>query len=255
MVCVRNELPYLRHVLPYLASENIEAIIIDNESTDGTSEAIRDGIFPNVVGLESLPYGGNFDLSRQLDLKWTLIDSLTSDWVIHQDADEILHAPAGWGGLRHQIEEANRGGFTVLNFNELVMLPADPFRDDILHNNTNYYFFEPKPMRLMRAWKRSANLTGGGSGGHKLQGDVNVYPERMLMKHFIVRTQEHAYEKYLHRKFSSTDLKKGWHVNRLNFTPDNLKIPVIGEHLHSLANPMDVPERLPRPSHTHFWEW
>ena len=255
ILCVRNELPYLRHVLPYLASEDIEVVLIDNGSTDGTLDAVHGGAFPNVVRLDGFPYDGTFDLSRQLELKWALAQSLTADWVIHQDADEILHGPDGWGGLRHHIKQADDQGFNVLNFNELVMLPDDPSRDDILRNSTNYYFFEPKPMRLMRAWKRAANLTGGKSGGHRLQGDVNVYPERMLMKHFIVRSQEHAYEKYLHRTFSSTDLEKGWHKNRLSFSAENLKIPTVGEHLHSLVSPMDAPGRLPRPSRTHFWEW
>lgn len=255
ILCARDELPYLRHVLPYLAGEDIEVVLIDNGSTDGTLDAVRAGEFPNVVRVETFPHLGTFDLSRQLEIKWQVAKSLTSEWVIHQDADEILHGPEGWGGLRKHIEQADAGGFTVLNFNELVMLPADPGRDDMLENNRNYYFFEPKPMRLMRAWKRSANVTGGNSGGHRLQGDVNVYPQRMILKHFIVRSQDHAYEKYLDRTFSTTDLDKGWHRNRLNFTRDNLCIPTGGEHLQTLATPRDAPRTFPRSSRTHFWEW
>jgi glycosyltransferase involved in cell wall biosynthesis len=256
IICARNELPYLRCVLPYLAGEYIDVALIDNGSTDGTSEAVISGIFPNVVRFESLPYTGNFDLSRQLEIKSTLAKSLSCDWLIHQDADEILHAPSGWGGLRQHIENADSGGFNVLNFNELVMLPADPARDDILHNNFNYYFFEPRPLRLMRAWKRAANLENETNAGHILQGeDVYVYPQRMIMKHFIVRSQEHAYGKYLHRRFSSSDLAKGWHGNRMNFTLDNLRIPTRGEHLQSLASPLDVPPRLTRSCSAHFWEW
>lgn len=256
ILCARNELPYLQHVLPYLAGEDIEVALIDNDSTDGTLAAVRDGAFPNVVHVESFPYTGRFDLSRQMEIKSILAKSLSSDWLIHQDADEILHAPTGWGGLRHHIEQADSLGFNALNFNELVMLPADPARDDILNNNLNYYFFEPRPLRLMRAWKRAANLESGKSGGHILEGqDLYVYPQLMIMKHFIVRNQEHAYEKYLHRSFSSTDLAKGWHGNRMNFTFDNLRIPTRGKHLQSLASPLEVPDRLPRSCGQHFWEW
>lgn len=256
ILCVRNELPYLRHVLPYLADEDVEVVLIDNGCTDRTVDAVRQGDFPNVVRVETFPYSGSFDLSRQLEIKWAVAGTLTSDWLIHQDADEILHSPTRWGGLRYHIEQADSRGFNVLNFNELVMLPADPDRDDILQNSSNYYFFEPKPMRLMRAWKRAANLRPGKSGGHRLEGeDVNVYPERMILKHFIVRNQEHAYEKYLGRSFSSIDLEKGWHKNRLSFTADNLRIPTSGEHLQSLSSPMHAPERLPRSSRTHFWDW
>jgi hypothetical protein len=256
IICVRNERPYLQHLLPYLATEGIEVALIDNGSTDGTLEAIAKGDFPNVFRIEALPNSGQFDLSRQLEVKWKIAASLACDWLIHQDADEFLQAPMSWGGLRDHIEQADSLGFNVLNFNELVMLPTDPLCDDILHNNCSYYFYEPKPMRLMRAWKRTANLVPGKSGGHRLEGDdVNVYPRQMLMKHFIVRSQKHAYEKYLDRTFSSTDLEKGWHGNRLSFTVDNLRIPSTGEHLHSLQSPMDTPSRLPRSVRTHFWQW
>ena len=256
ILCARNELPYLRNVLPYLASEGIDVALIDNGSADGTLDAVRNGDFPNVVHVETFPYCGHFDLSRQLEIKDALARSLTSDWLIHQDADEILHAPTGWGGLRHHIELANGRGFNALNFNELVMLPADPARDDVLHNSCNYYFFEPKPLRLMRAWKRTANLESKATGGHILQGlDVNVYPESMILKHFIVRSQAHAYEKYLNRTFSPADFQKGWHGNRLNFTVENLRIPTSGAYLHRLASPLDAPGQLPRSSQTHFWEW
>ena len=256
ILCARNEFAYLQHVLPYLASEDIEVVLIDNDSTDGTLGAVSDGMFPNVVRLVSFPYNGYFDLSRQMEIKSLLAKSLISDWLIHQDADEILHAPTGWGGLRHHIEQADSFGFNVLNFNELVMLPADPAGVDILRNNSNYYFFEPRPMRLMRAWKRSACLENGRNGGHILEGKyVHVYPQRMIMKHFIVINQDHAYRKYLNRSFAATDLAKGWHGNRLNFTADNLRIPISGKHLQSLASPLDVPERLPHSTNKHFWEW
>src|SRR4051794_40018527 len=97
ILCVRNELPYLRFVLPYLASEDIGVVLIDNGSTDGTLDAVRNGDFPNVLRVEGFPYVGSFDLSGQMHIKTTLAKSLTSDWLIHHDADEILHALTGWG--------------------------------------------------------------------------------------------------------------------------------------------------------------
>jgi hypothetical protein len=176
--------------------------------------------------------------------------------VIHQDADEFLTALHGWGGLRDQIQLADAAGFNVLNFNELVMLPDDLENDDILSNNTLFYFFEPRPVRLMRAWKRSANLSNTHAGGHILAGDdVCVWPQRMLLKHFIVRSQTHAYQKYLGRTFSKADLSHGWHGNRLNFNHYNLKIPILDDRLYRLASPQDAPDRLPLPISSHFWEW
>lgn len=79
--------------------------------------------------------------------------------MIHQDADEILHAPNAWGQLRQSIEETDVDGFNVLNFNELVMLPMNAYTENYTIDNRKYYFFEPHPLRLMRAWRKDANLT------------------------------------------------------------------------------------------------
>jgi glycosyltransferase involved in cell wall biosynthesis len=256
IICVRNELVYLREVIPYLENERIDVILIDNESTDDTLDVISGAEYKNIHHIETLPFRGHFDLSAQLDAKVAVVENADADWIIHQDADEILQSPTEWGGLRRHIEHADSQGFNVLNFNEIVMLPANPQVDDFIHNNSTYYFFEPRPLRLMRAWKKAAKLVSSHTGGHVLDGDdVVVYPQRMLLKHFIVRTQQHAFEKYLGRVFSSTDLKKGWHGNRLNFNEKNLTIPTCGPHLHNLEDPKKAPAKLPRSAKTHFWEW
>jgi glycosyltransferase involved in cell wall biosynthesis len=256
IICVRNELTYLREVIPYLNNENIEVILIDNDSTDGTLNVASGADYGNIQHVERLPFNGRFDLSAQLNAKAAVIENIDADWIVHQDADEILQSPTDWGGLRHHVELADSMGFNVLNFNEIVMLPANPDIDDFIHNNTNYYFFEPRPLRLMRAWKKSAKLANFRSGGHVLHGDdVVVYPARMLLKHFIVRSQHHAFEKYLGRRFASTDLEKGWHGNRLGFTEKNLIIPTCGSDLYRLEDVKNTPAKLPRSSRTHFWEW
>lgn len=256
IICARNEATYLVSIVPYLESEGVELVLIDNESTDGTQDLFTKNKYSNIVDVVHLPYSGVFDLTEQLQVKSEVVERLGADWIIHQDADEILQSPTNWGGLRRNIEAADAEGFNVLNFNELVMLPVDPGVDDILNNNANYYFFEPRPLRLMRAWKRSALLRNGGSGGHILEGeDIAIYPQRMILKHFIVRSQAHALKKFLDRKFSSTDINRGWHRNRRNFSVDNLSIPIHGPWLHRLPNPKDTPAVLPPAAKKHFWEW
>ena len=256
IICVRNEAQYLEVLVPYLAAEGVEIALIDNDSSDGTLDLFSSQKYPNIIEVTRLPFYGVFDLSGQLEAKDTVAARSAANWLIHQDADEILHSPSGWGGLRQSIEVADSAGFNVLNFNELVMLPADPEVDDIMQNNSNCYFFEPRPLRLMRAWKREANLTSRASGGHILSGqDIHVSPQLMIMKHFIVRSQVHALQKYLRRSFSATDLRKGWHSKRLSFTENNLKIPEYGENIHKLASPKSTLTELPRGVRAHYWDW
>ena len=256
IVCVRNEARYLEVLVPYLAEEGVEIALIDNESDDGTLDLFSALKYPNITEVTRLPFNGAFDLSEQLEAKDAVAARSTANWLIHQDADEILQSPSGWGGLRQSIEIADATGFNVLNFNELIMLPAVPEVDDILRNSSNYYFFEPRPLRLMRAWKRAARLTSSASGGHVLAGgDVYVSPQLMIMKHFIVRSQVHAFQKYLGRSFSTADIQKGWHSNRICFTENNLKIPKRGEYIHELASPKSTPTALPPGVKTHYWKW
>jgi len=256
ILCARNEIAYLKVVMPYLEQEGIEAILIDNGSSDGTVEWATSGAAPAILHVEHLPFTGVFDLSAQLAAKQAVVARVSHDWVVHQDADEILQAPTGWGGLRAHIERADAAGYNTINFQELVMLPFDPFVDDILANNRLCYYFDPRPLRLMRAWKRSARLGNVESGGHVLGGaDVLVYPEPMILKHFMVRSQAHAYQKYLARSFASADLARGWHGNRLNFTSDNLKLPRPSPALQVLTSARETPSPLPPSTKRHFWEW
>ena len=95
------------------------------------------------------------------------------------------------------------------------MLPVDPSIDDHMKNNINYYFFEPAPRRLMSVWKRSTNLSNLANGGHKLEdGDISFFPNRMLVKLFIVRSQKHSY------RSASCNLRK-----ICSFTKSSLFIP------------------------------
>jgi glycosyltransferase involved in cell wall biosynthesis len=256
VICSRNDAVYLRNLIPYLAEEQIDVILIDNNSNDGTKDEFTAKNYPNIIERRDLAFDGRFDLSRQLAAKAIAFDELCSEWVIHQDADEVLHAPGNWGGLRESIQEAHAQGFTILNFNELVMLPFDPKIDDYMSNNRRFYFFEPRPLRLMRAWRRSANLTNVATGGHILTGEnVYVSPKRMILKHFMVRSQSHAIQKYIGRAFADGDLAKGWHQNRVNLTTEMLKIPESSEFLHTLETPQASPAKLPRSAKAHFWEW
>jgi glycosyltransferase involved in cell wall biosynthesis len=259
VIAARNERPYLEIVLPYLASQDVEVVLIDNDSDDGTRDAIIRQHYPNLVEVRRLPYQGHFDLQQQLLCKQAVAETVECDWMIHQDADEVLQGRSGWGGLRDVIERADAEGFNVVNFEELVMLPLDPNVDDILTNNRLAYFFtKGQPVRLMRAWKADQQVDNVRNGGHKLRRpDLAIWPESQILKHFIVRSQIHALAKYLNRVFAPTDTERGWHGNRLNMTPGKLTLPALGDHpgLVELNSVKDLPDPWPEEQHLHFWQW
>ena len=108
IICARNEWPYLRHLIPYLLEQSIQVHIIDNGSSDGTADNIKN--FDGYVQVSHLSFKGYFCLTSQLQAKAAIASSLEG-WAIHQDADEILASEhLGWSGLRQVIEEAHAQG-------------------------------------------------------------------------------------------------------------------------------------------------
>ena len=258
-IVVRNEVQYLKFLLPSLAGQDIDVAIIDNGSTDGGLGLYEDFTGKPVISVAHLPYHGFASLADRLGAKMELFKNCRYDWIVHHDADEIMeHAKFGLT-LRDAIEEADANGYTALNFEEFVFLPepgADYFNRDYYREMTKYYFFEPNKHRLNRAWKNIPGVSNYASGGHKLQGaDLNFDPCNHILRHYIVLSQEHARRKYLQRTFDPRDIKKGWQHNRLNFTAQNLTIPEHHDCLFRLNCPPAGGLSRALPTKKHFWEW
>jgi len=259
LIAVRNEFQYLRILLPLLAGQKIDVVIIDNESTDKSRELYSALMGKPILAVESLPYRGFFSLSEQLSTKHTLCKTINHDWVIHQDADEILeHCKPGLT-LRDAIQEADRHGYNALNFEEFVFLP-EPGSDYCSRNYYSellrYYFFEPHENRLNRAWKLSSQLSNTAVGGHNLRGNnLLISPTNHILRHYIVLSQNHARSKYLNRSFDPQCRAKGWHRNRLNFNKNNLLLPQRSNFLLYLNKHAPKIFSRTKPTDKHFWEW
>lgn len=255
VLCVRNEAPYLAVGLARLVAEGLDVAVIDNDSTDGTAD-ILDAFGHAIVHRSRLPFHGCFDLTAQLEAKQRLFRQLRTDWVVHVDADEILQSPRTGETLRQGIERLD-ADWNVVNFEEFVFVPtsADESHEgrDYQARMLHYYFFAPRPRRLMRAWKASAGLSHVG-GGHTLTGpDVRVAPENFLLRHYPLLSLNHARLKYPTRVFAPGDLAKGWHKNRLNVRADQIAFPP-ADSLRSLRSADDKAFDRSVPWRRHFWE-
>ncbi len=259
IIAARNEFRYLKFLLPLLAEQQIDVVIIDNESTDRSCELYSDFMGKPIIAVETLPYRGFFSLYEVLEAKQEIYKKISHDWVIHHDADEIMEHYKSGLTLRTAIHEADDAGYNVLNFDEFVFLP-EPNSD---YSNRNYYteilryyFFEPTKNRLNRAWKRASQLSNMSSGGHILQGsNLLVAPNNHVLRHYIVLSEGHAKEKYLNRTFGSLDLVKEWHGNRLNFTETNLALPDRSDFVFRLRRYNANEFSRAKPTGKHFWQW
>jgi len=256
VIAIRNEAKYLPVTLKNLIDCNINIVILDHESTDCSDEILQCLQAGNVKKVR-IPYRGYFSLTDQIKAKCEIIETLETDWVIHQDADEVLESPEPGESLRDGIERIANEGCNAINFNEFVFIPtkSNPSYEgqDFYKSMLDYYFFENKPLRLMRAWKKSKDIQLS-DGGHKLTSKNSlVFPGKNFnLRHYIVLSMDHAIQKYSQRTFSPEDLEKGWHSKRLKMPkepslPDENflnRLPSSNSKEFTTANPWKI----------HFWE-
>jgi len=257
IVAVHNEATHLRRVLSELDEQDVDVAVIDHGSEDGATDVI-DEFRHRVVAWQWRPYSGEFSLSDQLEWKREVIDGLSHDWVVHQDADERFGHADSTSSLRAAIEQEAAEGYTIVDFNEFVFLPRPGSRGrsaDFIDRLYGYYFFRPGPNRLNRAWRRDLEVSWGSSGGHRLTGGRgNCSPVRHELRHFIGMSEEHLQQKYASRQFSQRDLKNGWHRNRIGLNPLQLAVPEQARWLIPW-NEGHMPLRTDLPVGKHYWQW
>jgi glycosyltransferase involved in cell wall biosynthesis len=258
IIAARNEAQYLRVLLPFLASQGIDVVIIDNESTDSSRELYSEYRGNPVIRVEKLPWRGYYSVLEQLEAIQKLSAYLKHDWLVHHAPDEIMEHLNPSLKLHDAIREADENGDTVVNFDEFVFLPEpniDYSDRNYYEGIRRYYFFEPYKHRLQRAWKRVSGLDNLLSGGHQLSGaNFYMHPSNHVLRHYIVLSSDHAKRKYLNRVVDPRDLERGWHGNRLNISEKNLELPQRSKFLIQLGEQSpdfckDVP------SVKHYWQW
>jgi glycosyltransferase involved in cell wall biosynthesis len=233
LLTVRNEELYLPRCLEHLYQQGIETCIVDNESTDDTLRIANSFVGRGIIRMESQPYRGFFDLTEQLYVKEQLAAEIEADWFMHCDADEIREAPEPRLNLREAIEVVDSKGYNAVNFDEFVFLPTSETEafegTDYVETMRYYYFFQPEPLRQVKAWRAShkkINLTG--TGGHRVDfSDRRVYPKNFILRHYIGLSKEHIIRKYfMERIYSEYEVQeKGWHGSRATFSPHRLTLP------------------------------
>ena len=178
--------------------------------------------------------------------------------VIHLDADEIPHSYQEGETFSEAINRADMRGFNVIDFNEFVFLPIDyDYNPTHIGNQPMrfYYFFEPAPLHRMIAWKKISGLSMIEHAGHRLVGeDIRLSPEKMALRHYIFRNQQHAFNKYADRQFVAHDLGRGWHGNRVNQPVDNFRFPS-ADRLSFLETAQSRDFDRSRPCREHYWQW
>jgi glycosyltransferase involved in cell wall biosynthesis len=229
IIACRNEERYLGNCLTYLAANGISFAVIDNQSSSATREIIdRAALRPFLAHYEVIPFDGVYRWERLLARKVELAETLGTEWVIHHDADEVMHSYRD-ETLAEAIARIAATGADVIDMDEFVFLPVDhAYMPDFTGPQPmrHYYFFQPSPHRLMRAWKTGRGFSMVEAGGHTLTGSPHVLAkESFALRHYPFANQHHALRKYQERRFDQNELARGWHGNRYNQPKERFIFP------------------------------
>ncbi len=237
LLTVRNEEIYIDRCLRHLIAQGIDVCVIDNESTDGTRDIAQSFLGRGVFRIETQANPGYFDLVAQLRTKERLAREIDADWFIHHDADEIREPISNYTTLHDCIEAIDRAGYNAINFEEFVFIPdsdgtGSP-RYDYVERFRTYYFFRPRLFHHVKAWKKQGlDLDLVSSGGHDVQfPERRIYPENLILRHYIFLSEEHCIRKYSQeRVYSEREVvERGWHGWRSTFESTRLRIPQASE--------------------------
>jgi glycosyltransferase involved in cell wall biosynthesis len=258
VMVVRNERPYLGNCLRHLIDNGIDFYIVDNASTDETRDLLASEPFrKSLIGVETYPFDGTFDWQGLVQARENAARRMDADWVLFVSADEMMHSYAPNERLCDAIARIDREGWDVIDFNEFVFLPAErDYTTDCegyppLHH---YYFFEKHKPRLMRARRADLEISHLDAGGHVFSGEFALAPETFALRHYIFRTQTHAFEKYSNRVFRSDELARNWHNNRHAQERDKFLFPPV-HALQRLDDPQSRALDLSLPRKRHYWQW
>jgi hypothetical protein len=257
IMSARNEAGYIETTLRTLLEEGLEVILIDNGSIDGTRELAQQFLGDGLLDVRHLGWNGHLDLAQLLELKQQLFADSRHEWHMHVDADEWPRAHLDDATLADFLMREVSTGFSVVNFDEFVFLPpygVDMWAQDYRKMALSYYFFEPTPKRLMRAWRRKGATWDIAGAGHRLSHvpDSAIYPQNLTMRHYIGLSFSHAITKRANRSYPAAALARGWHRNRLDLRAAR---PVIDSpYVKQLLNWDDLILDNSSPSMHHFWE-
>jgi SAM-dependent methyltransferase len=205
IMSVYNEIDIIEQTLRRCFDEGFDIHFIDNWSTDGSFEILRDiaDSDRNHISLERFPATGPSDKflwNEILMRKAAVASQFPGRWIIHWDADEVRES--AWHGmtLRRSLEVIEAAGYNAADFCVAHFRPThDGFgRGDNVDCFTHFaYALRPGHFIQTKAWIQPQGIVDlAASGGHRVQFDrIRTFPYRMLLRHYALRSSQQALRK------------------------------------------------------------
>jgi hypothetical protein len=250
MIQAYNERRFIAPCIEHLRTQGVDVYLIDNESTDDTVAIAERYLGKGVIGIESLPRAGGFELKQQCRRQEELAADLDADWLIHHDVDEMRVSPTRGQTLAEAIREADEAGFNAIDFIEFAFVPtleaSDHDHPSFALTMRSYYPFRPWVPHRLNAWKRQDEpVELESSAGHVVGfPGLQVSPRPLFMRHYLFLNVEHALDKFVRREFAEEEVASGWYGWRATVTAEDIRLPsasqlrdYVADHLLDARDP------------------
>lgn len=230
LLAAYNERRFIVPCLEHYIRHGVAVYLIDNESTDETVALAEAYLGRGLIAIESIPRSGLYSWQGILARKAQLAASLDADWFLHADPDEVRLPPQPDQTLAQAIEDADRQGYTAINFTEFTFVPTrqSPDHDHPAFTETMrwYYPYEPSFPNQLKAWKKQADpvdLTS--TAGHRVSfPDLRMAPVSFPMRHYLFLSVPHAVRKYVERAYDPAEVARGWHRARARLRVETIAL-------------------------------
>ena len=226
-----NEVDIICSTVDRLLGDQIDVVVVDNWSTDGTYEALaaRYKTSP-AFRLERYPEAGpspRFELKAILGRIDDLAAQSDADWIIRQDADEIRESPWTDLNFRDALFTAQSRGYNCVDHTVLNFRPTDATVNsgDAFQQLRHFEFGrELSDFEQVNAWRNQhQSVSLAATAGHRVSFPrQRILPYKFLLRHFPLRSQEQAERKIFaerRARWSADERATGWHTHYDDYEP------------------------------------
>ena len=166
MMFVYNEADVVGQTIAHLASQGVQLVVLDNGSTDGSSEIIKDHIGRGVLSVERMETA-KFDQTQMIKILHKMAAEYALDWLLLSGADEFLEPPYRNMTLNRAIQLEAERGFNIIQFNNFEFWPTERDEDSQesdVRKRLRYYSWHDD--NQYRCWKAYDGMVAFNPHGH-----------------------------------------------------------------------------------------
>jgi len=217
---VYNESDIVEQTILHMCTQGVPLVVIDNGSTDGTSNILKRYVGDGIVELSRIKTEF-FELGFLLRTLQKMISKYKPMWMLLVDADEFLESPSPLLNLEQAVELESTNGYNLIQFNNFEFWPTERDKDsretDVKKKMKYYSWNDSWQFRCFRSYPgTNIDVTGGHLPIFPSGIKVRLSPNKFIMRHYAIRSYEQGMRKIFEERLPRypEHEKKKWGLNK-----------------------------------------